>query len=420
MTQLEAARSEKVTPEMESVAADEGVSPDWLCERIASGHVVIPANGRHANLEPVGIGGGLRTKVNANLGSSPSRCSEDVELAKLRAALEAGTDAVMDLSIGGDIDAIRRAVVANCPRPVGTVPLYQSALEQGGPGGMTIDSFLEVLERHGRDGVDFATVHAGITREALPLLKTRKMGVVSRGGSFMVKWMREQNEQSFLHENYDRILDLAHQYDITLSLGDGLRPGCLEDATDEAQVYELRILGELARRARERGVQVMIEGPGHVPLKEIAENVRLERQLCDHAPFYVLGPLPTDSAPGYDHIVGAIGGALAASQGADFLCYLTPKEHVGLPDVSDVREGVVVTRIAAHVGDLAKGVESAIERDDAMSAARAERDWDEMARHALDPVRFRELLRNEDADDKCSMCGEYCALKVYRDEQTQG
>jgi phosphomethylpyrimidine synthase len=418
MTQLQAARNEEITPEMEHVAADEGLAPEKLRERIASGRVVIPANRNHENLEPVGIGVGLRTKVNANIGSSPSRCSDEAEMEKLRAALDAGADAVMDLSIGGDIDALRGTVVSNCPRPVGTVPLYQAALEQGGPQNMTAEAFLDGLEKHARDGVDFATVHAGITREALPLLEKRRMGVVSRGGSFMVKWMREHGQQSFLYENYDRVLDIALEYDVTMSLGDGLRPGCIEDATDEAQIYELRILGELARRSRERGVQVMIEGPGHVPLKDIEENVRLEQEICDRAPFYVLGPLPTDSAPGYDHIVGAIGGAIAASRGADFLCYLTPKEHVGLPDASDVREGVVVTRIAAHVGDLAKGLPSALERDRAMSGARAERDWEAMGRYALDPERFHQYLQSEESDDKCSMCGEYCALKVYRDEQT--
>lgn len=419
MTQLESARNGKITPEMEYVASVEDVTADDLRDGIATGHVVIPANRRHENLEPVGIGAGLRTKVNANIGTSPSRCDTAVEMKKLRVALEAGADAVMDLSIGGDIDAMRKTVVENCPRPVGTVPVYQSTLEQGGPQNMTADAFLEGFEKHARDGVDFATIHAGVTQGALPLLENRRMGVVSRGGSFIIKWMREHGEESFLYEQYDRILDIAHEYDVTMSLGDGLRPGCTEDATDEAQIYELRILGELAERARERGVQVMIEGPGHVPLGDIAENVRLERELCDQAPFYVLGPLPTDSAPGYDHIAGAIGGAIAASEGADFLCYLTPKEHVGLPDDEDVREGVVVARLAAHVGDLAKGLTSAVERDKAMSAARTARDWDAMAEHALDPRKFQEMLQDEDKNDRCSMCGEYCALRVFGDEMDQ-
>ncbi len=420
MTQLEAAERGEITPEMEHVAGEEDLDPSVIADKVRSGRVVIPANEKHECLQPVGIGEGLRTKVNANIGTSPSRCELSGEMDKLEAAVDAGADAVMDLSIGGDIDQNRKTVLRNCERPVGTVPIYQCALEQGGPENMTARGFMEGFRKHAQDGVDFATIHAGVTRETIPLLETRKMGVVSRGGSFMIKWMRRHEQESFLYENYDEILDIAREYDVTMSLGDGLRPGCIEDATDEAQVRELRNLGELAKRARDRGVQVMIEGPGHVPLREIAENMRLEKQLCDHAPFYVLGPLPTDSAPGYDHIAGAIGGAIATSKGADFLCYLTPKEHVGLPDADDVREGVVVARIAAHVGDLAKGLDSAIERDRAMSAARAERDWDTMARYALDPVKFTEMLEEEDKTDQCSMCGEYCALKVYREEESEG
>ena len=415
MTQLEAATAGRTTPEMQHVAAAESVSVEELAARVRDGLVVIPANHNHSGLQPVGVGLGLRTKVNANIGTSPSRCSMEEELAKLRAALEAGADTVMDLSIGGDLDEARRMVIQHCPAPVGTVPLYQAAIEQGGPEKMTLDGFLDVFERNARDGVDFATVHAGVTREAIPLLDSRLMGVVSRGGAFMIRWMREHGAQSFLYEQYDRVLEIARRHDVTLSLGDGLRPGCIADATDEAQIHELKVLGELARRAREGGVQVMIEGPGHIPISQIEENVRLEKEHCDRAPFYVLGPLPTDVAPGYDHIVGGMGGALAAAAGADFLCYLTPKEHVGLPGPQDVREGVMVTRIAAHVGDLAKGVAGAAEADRRMSQARTARDWEAMARLALDPQRFQDLLEGEERGDQCSMCGRWCALKVYRE-----
>ena len=415
MTQLEMARSGRTTPEMEHVARVELMELDELSARIRDGLVVVPANKNHKELSPVGIGLGLRTKVNANIGTSPSRCSLRAELEKLRAALDARADTVMDLSIGGDLDEVRCAIVERCPVPLGTVPIYQVAIESGGPDAMTIESYLAIFEKHASDGVDFATVHAGVTREAIPLLKKRLMGVVSRGGSFLIKWMKKHGKQNFLYEHFDDILDIAREYDVTLSLGDGLRPGCIKDATDEAQIHELKVLGELARRSRERGVQVMIEGPGHIPLHQISENVRLEKEYCDRAPFYVLGPLPTDVAPGYDHIVGAIGGAMAASEGADFLCYLTSKEHIGLPDEEDVREGVVVTRIAAHIGDLAKGIQGAEEQDRRMSEARGNRDWEAMLRLALDTSRFAALLQSEERGDQCSMCGEYCAIKVFRD-----
>jgi phosphomethylpyrimidine synthase len=396
------------------VARSEGVSPDELRDRIGSGLVVVPANANHKGVVPVGIGEGLRTKVNANIGTSPSRCSVEADLRRLHAALDAGADTVMDLSIGGDLDEVRRAVIEQCPVPLGTVPIYQAAIESGGPEAMTLDGYLKVFEKHARDGVDFATVHAGVTREAVPLLRKRLMGVVSRGGAFLVKWMKAYGQQNFLYEHFDDVLAIARQHDVTLSLGDGLRPGCIDDATDEAQVYELKVLGELAERCRQSGVQVMIEGPGHIPLHEIEWNVELEKRHCGRAPFYVLGPLPTDMAPGYDHIVGAIGGALAAKAGADFLCYITPMEHVGLPDEESVRAGVMVTRIAAHVGDLAKGIRGARELDRQMSRARARRDWDEMLKCSLDPVLFARLLNGEERSDQCSMCGKYCALKVFQ------
>ena len=415
MTQLESARKGIITDHMRTVSADEGVAEQDLRSRIEEGLVVVPANRQHAGLKPIGIGECLRTKVNANIGTSPERSSPAEELDKLRIALEAGADTVMDLSIGGDIDRTRRMVIESSPAPVGTVPIYQAAIEAGGPAEMSLKSYMRVLERHAQDGVDFVTVHAGLLKAAVPLAEKRLMGVVSRGGSFLVKWMRTHGEQNFLYENFDELLALAREYDMTMSLGDGLRPGCVEDATDQAQLHELEVLGELAERCRQAGVQVMVEGPGHVPLNQIAENVRLAKDWCGRAPFYVLGPLPTDVAPGYDHIVAAIGGALAAANGADFLCYVTPKEHVGLPDAADVREGVIVSRIAAHIADVAKGLPAATRWDARMSRARADRDWAAMASHALDPQRFNALVATESKSDRCSMCGEFCAMKVFRE-----
>ena len=415
-TQLLEARSKNTTAEMEQAAAKEGPSAGRIREMIASGEVVLPANKNHNGLSPLAIGNDLTTKVNANIGTSPDVADVEAELCKLQAALDAGADSVMDLSTGGDIDEVRSAIVENCSVPVGTVPMYQAAIDAGGPEEMTIDSYLEVLERHARDGVDFVTVHAGVTRDAIPLLERRLMGVVSRGCSFMIRWMREHGKDSFLYENFDDVLDIALEYDVTMSLGDGLRPGCIEDATDEAQIHELKILAELAERCRERGVQVMVEGTGHIPLHEVEKNVRLQKAYCQGAPFYVLGPLPTDIAPGYDHIVGAIGGALAGAYGADFLCYVTPKEHIGLPGVDDVREGVVVTKIAAHVADIAKDIPGARRRDREMSYARAERDWDTMLERALDPRRFKELMAGESGEDQCSMCADFCAIKLFREK----
>jgi phosphomethylpyrimidine synthase len=417
VTQLLSARQGIVTDHMRTVCAAEGVPEQALRSRIEEGLVVVPANREHAGLKAVGIGECLRTKVNANIGTSPERSCPEEELAKLHAVLEAGADTVMDLSIGGDIDRTRRLVIENSPAPVGTVPIYQAALEAGGPAQMSLDSYMRVLERHARDGVDFVTVHAGLRLSAVPLAERRLMGVVSRGGSFLIKWMRRHGRENFLYEHFDELLALAREYDVTMSLGDGLRPGCIEDATDEAQLDELKVLGELTGRCREAGVQVMVEGPGHVPLNQIAENVRLEKEWCSRAPFYVLGPLPTDVAPGYDHIVGAIGGALAAASGADFLCYVTPKEHVGLPDAADVREGVVVSRIAAHIADLAKGLPAAAKWDARMSRARTERDWADMARNALDPQRLNALLATESKGDRCSMCGEFCAVKLFHEPE---
>jgi phosphomethylpyrimidine synthase len=415
-TQLEKARNNEVTKEMQCIAGQENIDVNILRENIAKGLVVVPANSSHTILNPVGIGYGLTTKVNANIGTSPIKSDLETELEKLDVAIKAGADTIMDLSLGGDLNKIRKRIIENSCVPVGTVPIYQAVIETGNPEDLTLDKYLEVFERHAKDGVDFATVHAGVTREALPLLEKRLMPIVSRGGTFLMNWMRKNNKQSFLYEGFDRVLDIAREYDVTISLGDGLRPGCIEDATDEAQLFELRILGELAERCREKGVQVMAEGPGHIPLNEIERNVKLEKQICKNAPFYVLGPLPTDIAVGYDHIACAIGGALAGMHGADFLCYVTPKEHVSLPDVDDVREGVVVTKIAAHIADIAKGRHASKNRDRNMSEARSRLDWKAMADYALDPKKFMKLVQaecryNPDISEGCSMCGRYCTEK---------
>jgi len=415
-TQLTEAVKGNITRQVKHISGEERIPAETFVKKVAEGKAVIPMNKKRIGaFNPVGVGSGLRTKVNANLGTSQQRSNKKEEVQKLEVAIEAGADAIMDLSIGEDIDVTRREIIERCPKPLGTVPLYQAAMEAGSAGNMGIKSFLNVLRRHAEDGVDFVTIHAGITLEALPLLGKRLMGVVSRGGSLLVRWMQKSGNENFLYRHFDEIVSVAAEHDVTLSLGDGLRPGCLNDATDEAQLHELKVLGELGRRARAAGVQVMIEGPGHVPLGEIAENVRLEKQHCDNAPFYVLGPLPTDIAAGYDHLTGAIGGAAAAAAGADFLCYLTPREHIGLPNASDVREGVVLARIAAHIGDIEKKVPGALEKNQKMSEARTKRDWKEMARYVIDPQRYEEYLENEDLTDTCSMCGELCAVKVYRE-----
>jgi len=373
-TQLQRARNSEITNEMQYVAEREEADLTALRENMAKGLVVIPANPNHTILNPTGIGYGLTTKVNANIGTSPIKSDLGTELEKLDTAIKAGADTIMDLSLGGDVNEIRKRIIEASSVPIGTVPIYQAVIEVGNPEDLTLDKYLKAFEKQAVDGVDFATVHAGVTREALPLLEKRIMPTVSRGGTFLTNWMKRHNKQSFLYEHFDEVLDIARQHDVTISLGDGLRPGCIEDATDEAQLFELRILGELAERCREKGVQVMVEGPGHIPLNEIERNIKLEKQICKDAPFYVLGPLPTDVAAGYDHIACAIGGALAGMYGADFLCYVTPKEHVGLPDVRDVREGVIVTKIAAHIADIAKGLQRAKQRDKSMSEARSRLD----------------------------------------------
>jgi len=421
MTQIQDAIDKKTTKEMEQVARDENIDVPSLRKKVAEGKIVIPANVKHKNLRPIGIGLGLKVKVNANIGTSPVKSDLETELKKLKVATDAGADTIMDLSTGGDLDKIRKEIIKNCNIPLGTVPIYQTAAEVGKIEDMNIDNYLKVFEKHAKSGVDFATVHAGVTEKAFPLIKNRVMSCVSRGGSFLLAWMEKHKKENFLYEHFDEILDIAKKYDITLSLGDGLRPGCLADATDKAQIQELKILGKLGQKARKKGVQVMIEGPGHIPLNEIEKNVKLEKKYCNGAPFYVLGPLPTDIAVGYDHIAGAIGGALAAWKGADFLCYLTPKEHIGLPDIDDVRDGVIITKIAAHVADIARGYEEAILRDNEMAKAREKINWDEMLKYAIDKKRFVELRREECEKNPqlenvkyCSMCGPFCVFKVYK------
>jgi len=423
LTQLQAAKEGITTPEMEQVAAREGRTVEFVRSGVAAGTIVIPANKNHTGLEPEGIGAGLRTKVNANIGTSTRFPEMENELHKLRTALEAGADAVMDLSTGGDLDALRRQTVSESPVPVGTVPIYQAAIEalkhHGSIVALSADELFEVIERHAKDGVDFITVHCGITSSSVERLRRqgRVTDIVSRGGSFILGWMLHHGEENPLYAEFDRLLEICLKYDVALSLGDGLRPGCLADATDRAQIEELIQLGELVDRARERGVQVIVEGPGHVPLDQVAANVQLQKSLCRGAPFYVLGPLVTDVAPGYDHVVSAIGGAVAAMAGADFLCYVTPAEHLGLPAPEDVREGVITARIAGHAADIVKGIPGARDRDLAMSRARKALNWERQLALAIDPQKARRMRqeRNPEEMRECTMCGEFCAMKLVAD-----
>lgn len=419
MTQLELARDGIISPQMSLVAKNEGVEAEFVRQGVAEGRIVIPANPNHKNLIPCGIGQGLRTKVNANIGTSSDFGNIDTELEKLKMAIGCGADTVMDLSTGGDIPAIRRAIIAASSLPIGTVPIYQTGIEAisryGAIVKMTVDEIFATIEEHARDGVDFMTVHCGITQSAIARLKKqgRVADVVSRGGAFLIGWMLYNEQENPLYEHYDRLLEIARRFDVTLSLGDGMRPGCLADATDRPQIEELLTIGELVIRARQAGVQVMVEGPGHLPLNQIEANVRLAKAICKGAPFYVLGPLVTDVAAGYDHITGAIGGAVAAAAGADFLCYVTPAEHLSLPDPEDVRQGVIAARIAAHAADIAKGVKGAEEWDKRMSMARKKLDWDEQARLSLDPERSRQFHRKHASGGAaCSMCGKFCAMEL--------
>jgi len=419
MTQLELARKGTVSPQMKHVAEKEGVEADFIIHGLVNGEITIPANVNHKNLAPCGIGKGLSTKVNANIGTSSDFCDLNMELRKLQAAIDFGADTVMDLSTGGDISAIRRAILSASTVPVGTVPIYQAGIaaieNRGAIVNMSVDDIFAVIEEHAKDGVDFMTVHCGVTQASLARLKKqgRTTDIVSRGGAFLIGWMLHNDKENPLYQYYDRLLDMALEYDFTLSLGDGLRPGCLADATDRAQVEELIILGELVERSREADVQAMVEGPGHLPLNQIATNVQLEKSLCRGAPFYVLGPLVTDVGAGYDHITAAIGGAIAAAAGADFLCYVTPTEHLSLPSIEDVKEGVIASRIAAHAADIVKGVKGAKEWDEQMSRARKALDWKTQAKLSLDPELSQQIHSKVPASGAtCSMCGKYCAMAI--------
>ena len=420
MTQLEMAREGKISPEMEQAAAAESLSAEKLRELIASGRAVIPKNKKHQLEKVLAIGQGLRTKVNANIGTSGPSVGVHKELEKLNSAVAAGTDSVMDLSTGADYKEVRRVILQGSPVMVGTVPIYMVATAlrlEGRPlSKMDVDELFRSIETQCAEGLDYITVHCGVTREVVRRLThyERLIPSVSRGGSILMHWMEKNNKENPLYEDFETLLDIAHTYDVTLSLGDGFRPGTVLDATDGPQVEELIVLGELTRRARARGVQVIIEGPGHVPLDQVVANVVIEKQICDGAPFYLLGPLTTDIAPGHDHITAAIGGAVAAAAGADFLCYVTPAEHLCIPDVEDVRAGVIATRIAAHSADIAKGLPGAIERDRQMSIYRRDLDWEGMMSMAIDPEGARKRVSLSSDRETCTMCGELCAVKLSR------
>lgn len=420
MTQLSAARAGKITEEMARVSRKEGVPDKRLMQLVKAGKAVIFRNKVREGIEPVGVGEGLRVKINANIGTSPDFAEPSEEVEKGRAAIEYGADTLMDLSTGGALDEIRRKILT-LPVPVGTVPIYQAVVEaqlRGDVAAISADEFLNIIEKQAKDGVDFMTIHAGITREGVERMRKQRRltGIVSRGGSFLAHWMLRNEAENPLYENYHQVLEIAGAYDVTLSLGDALRPGSLKDSTDRAQVQELIILGELVEEARKAGVQCIVEGPGHVRMNEIQANVLLEKKLCRGAPFYVLGPIVTDIAPGYDHITSAIGGALAAMHGADFLCYVTPAEHLALPTVEDVRQGVIAAKIAAHAADLTRGID--MDRDVEMARARVELNWAEQFRLCLDSKKAKEFRskRAPRTHDACTMCGEFCAMKLLKEK----
>ena len=419
-TQMQLAREGKITDEMKQVAADEQIDVEVIRECVAKGTIAIPANINHKGLKARGVGEGLRIKVNANIGTSSTYPDIDPEILKLEEAVRCGADAVIDLSTGSNIDVSRKTIIEHSPIMVGTVPLYQATVrairEHGAVVDMTEEDILETIEKQARDGADFMTLHCGVTRSAIERMRRqgRIMDIVSRGGSFIAGWMLHNERENPLYERYDEILDICEKYDVTLSLGDGMRPGCTADATDRGQLTELITLGELVDRAWRRGVQVMVEGPGHVPYDQIAANMTLEKRICRNAPFYVLGPLVTDVAPGYDHITAAIGGTLAAVSGADFLCYVTPAEHLALPTIEDVHTGVITSRIAAHAADLVRNVPGARDWDRKMAEARKVLDWDAQMELAIDPdlARAKRGARNKAGEEACSMCGDYCAVKI--------
>ena len=416
-TQMDAAKRGIITPQMQTVAEKEGLLPEIIRQRVAEGTVAIPANIRHTSLSAEGIGMGLKTKINVNLGISGDAKNYDLEMEKVDLALKFGAEAIMDLSNYGKTNTFRTALVAKSPAMIGTVPMYDAIgylekdlLE------ISAQDFLRVVRAHAEEGVDFMTIHAGINRRAVEafMREGRKMNIVSRGGSLLFAWMMMTGNENPFFEYYDEVLDILREFDVTISLGDALRPGCIDDSTDAGQISELIELGNLTKRAWEKDVQVMVEGPGHMAMDEIAANMKLQKRICHNAPFYVLGPLVTDIAPGYDHITSAIGGAIAAANGADFLCYVTPAEHLRLPDLSDVKEGIVASKIAAHAADIAKGIPHARDIDNKMAEARHKVDWDEMFQYAIDPEKARAYFESTPPADRhtCSMCGKMCAVRT--------
>ncbi len=417
ITQIDHARAGIVTPQMEEVARKEGRDPEYIRERVAAGTIAIPANIHHASLSPEGVGEGLRTKVNVNLGISGDLADEAEEWRKVEVALELGAEAIMDLSNSGKTQSFRTRLIDRSPAMIGTVPMYDAIgyLEKALIS-ITAEDFLDVVRRHAEDGVDFVTIHAGMNRRVIESFKEtgRLTNIVSRGGSLIFAWMEATGNENPFYEHYDEVLEILHEHDVTISIGDAMRPGSTYDASDAGQISELIEIGKLTKRAWDAGVQVMVEGPGHMALDEIAANMKMEKRLCHGAPFYVLGPLVTDIAPGYDHITAAIGGAIAASSGADFLCYVTPAEHLRLPDADDVREGLVATKIAAHAADIAKGIPGARDRDNRMSDARRRVDWDGMFAEALDPVKARRYFESAPPSNEgtCTMCGQMCAMRT--------
>lgn len=417
MTQIDAARAGICTPEMKAVAAKEYKTPEEIRDAVAKGSIAIPANINHTTLDPEGVGEGLRTKVNVNLGISGDLMDEEMELEKARIALELGAEGIMDLSNHGKTREFRRKLLAMSSAMIGTVPMYDAIGYLEKPLiGITAQDFLDVIRAHAEDGVDFVTVHAGMNRRVIESFKEtgRLMNIVSRGGSLIFAWMEATGNENPFYEHYDEVLEILHEYDVTISIGDAMRPGCTYDASDAGQIAELIEIGKLTKRAWDAGVQVMVEGPGHMALDEIAANMKMGKRLCHNAPFYVLGPLVTDIAPGYDHITAAIGGAVAASSGADFLCYVTPAEHLRLPDANDVREGLVATKIAAHAADIAKGIPHARDIDNRMSDARRRVDWEEMFSLALDPEKPRKYFESAPPSNEgtCTMCGKMCAVRT--------
>jgi len=417
-TQMEAARKGIITPELKKVASKENRRIEEVLPLVAEGKIVIPANINHKCLDANGVGSMLKTKINVNLGISRDCKDYDIEMKKVMQAVELGAESIMDLSSHGDTTTFRRKLCKECPAMIGTVPIYDSVIHfKRDLKELTAKDFLDVIRLHGEDGVDFVTLHCGITRKTIEQIRSgsRKMNIVSRGGSLVFAWMSMTGEENPFYEYYDEILEICREYDMTISLGDACRPGCLADATDGVQIEELIKLGELTERAWKRDVQVMVEGPGHVPMDQIAANMKIQQTICKDAPFYVLGPLVTDIAPGYDHITSAIGGAIAAWSGAAFLCYVTPAEHLALPNVDDVRQGIIASKIAAHSADIAKGIPGAREQDDRMANARRALDWDAQWTEALDPTTAKAIrdsrLPEDDHSDTCSMCGKFCAVR---------